>query len=121
MKKLIASIFILFSVLSLAPIAYANTELTVNSVNSQGWLFNADPSYTTPYSFATSQKSMGDGSLYVAPIGSAPADKFIASKVLNVPIAEFTSISYDFMIAGNGDAVDANQFYLNVYANLPDQ
>ncbi len=89
---------------------------TAAGENMDGWLFNRDATTSTPYEFNDDQVSIGDGSLYVMPIGSNPSDKFIAELFLNEEIANVDDISYDFLIAGNGDSTDASQFYMNVYA-----
>lgn len=121
-KKLAAgvSMALITPLFVLAPVANAaiSTE-TVTQINTQGWVFNGDPGTSTPYNFTDAKASIGEGSLYVEPIGANPSDKFIAAKPVNTVISDIASISYDFMIAGNGDVADANQFYLNVYANLP--
>lgn len=84
------------------------------------WLFNRDASTSSPYTFSLAQRSIGGGSLYVEPIdGSQPADKFIAEQFSGGLVADLSSISYDFLIAGSGDAGDASHFYLNVYTRLP--
>lgn len=99
--------------------AYAATT-TVTPSNPQGWIFNGDPTTATPYEFSEAEFSTGEGSLYVNPIGDTnPRDKFIAALPLGIPVADLDSVSYDFLIAGDGTVVDANQFYLNVYTNLP--
>lgn len=86
--------------------------------NQPGWLFNRDASTSTPFEFNTDEASIGDGSLYILPIGTNPADKFIAEDFINSPMAEVNSISYDFMIGPNGTASDENEFYMSVYANF---
>lgn len=95
------------------------STLVVTSANQQGWVFNPDPVNATPYEFTTDKESIGSGSLYVKPIAATPAKKFIATKALNIPVSSLNSLAYDFLIAGNGTAASANQFYLNVYTNLP--
>lgn len=105
--------------LAVAPIANAATStMVVMPSNHQGWVFNGDPATATPYEFNEDKASTGEGSLYVMPIGGTAANKFIASKVMGVPVADFESVAYDFLIAGDGTAADAQQFYLNVYTNL---
>ena len=99
--------------------ASTTSKKVVTEANKQGWMFNPDPTNATPYNFTEDQASIGDGSLYVQPIGANPLHKFIASKTLGTLVSDFESISYDFMIAGNGDASDASQFYLNIYTNTP--
>ncbi|MBA3757518.1 hypothetical protein H0X09_01485 [Candidatus Saccharibacteria bacterium] len=94
-----------------------NTKV-VTAANTQGWVFNPDPTNATPYNFTENQYSIGDGSLYVQPIGSTAAHKFIAAKTLGTPVSTFESVAYDFLIAGNGTVADADQFYLNVYTKL---
>lgn len=93
--------------------------IVVSSNNENGWTFNPDPVYATPYEFNYEQASVGNGSLEVEPIGSTPAHKFIAAKTMGIPVADLNSIAYDFLIAGDGTASDAAHFYLNVYTNLP--
>lgn len=96
----------------------AASTVVVTPANNQGWVFNPDPANATPYNFTEDEASIGQGSLFVQPIGASPAQKFIATKTLNTPVANVNSIAYDFMIAGNGTIASANQFYLNVYTNL---
>lgn len=91
---------------------------TAAGENQPGWLFNRDASTATPFEFNTDEASIGDGSLYVLPIGANAADKFIAENFLNELIANIDSISYDFLIGSGGDASDENEFYMNVYANF---
>ena len=95
------------------------STLVVTSANQQGWVFNPDPANATPYEFTTAKESIGSGSLYVKPIGTPAAKKFIATKAINIPVANLNSVAYDFLIAGNGTNASANQFYLNIYTNLP--
>lgn len=84
--------------------------------NQPGWMFNRDTSTQTPYEFTLDQASAGSaGSLYIPAIGTNPSDKFIAEDFLSTPIADITSISYDFRL--NGVANPA-QFYMSVYANF---
>lgn len=93
----------------------AASTVTVTPSDNQGWVFNGDPTNATPYQFNEDQASLGEGSLFVEPIDGVGAHKFIAAKTLNVPSPSLTSVSYDFMIAGDGVSGDAKQFYLNVY------
>ncbi len=95
------------------------TTVIVRPSNTQGWGFNLDSTTSTPYTFTNDQHSIGAGSLYVPPISTTAADKFIAIKPLNMPAADLTNIAYDFMVAGNGTAASAHQFYLNIYVNQP--
>ena len=77
-------------------------------------------STATTYEFNTDEASIGSGSLYVLPIGSTPADKFIAENFVSTPVSNFNSVSYDFNMAGNASLASPNsakQFYLNIYAN----
>ena len=99
--------------------APATQTLVVSPANQQSWVFNPDPVNATPYEFNTDEFSIGTGSLYVEPISATPAKKFIALKSLNIPATDLNSIAYDFLIAGNGTPASANQFYLNVYTNVP--
>ncbi len=107
----------------LAPALAADSTIVVTGntsagENQPGWLFNRDLSTATEYEFNDDAASIGVGSLYVLPIGANASDKFIAENFLNTAIADVNSISYDFMIAGSGDDADAEQFYMNVYANF---
>ena len=87
--------------------------------NQPGWLFNRDASTSTPIQFNTDESSAGLGSLFVEPIGSDPADKFVGEYFYLDSVDGFESFSYDFLISGSGGSADAVQFYLNVYTNLP--
>lgn len=91
---------------------------TAAAENSPGWLFNRDTSTATPFTFTTDQHSLGQGSLYVQPIGTNAADKFIGENFVNTPITDVTSISYDFMIGPHGASTQEEQFYMSVYANF---
>lgn len=86
--------------------------------NQPGWLFNRDVTTSTPFEFNTDEASIGNGSLYVKPIGANAADKFIAENFINAPIADVNSISYDFLIGSGGVATEEEQFYMSVYANF---
>lgn len=120
MKKIFASIAVTLAFLAFAPSALAvATTLTVNPDNQQGWLLNPDASNDTAYTFTNAYHSLGTGSLYAGPIDSTAAHKFIAVKPLGILVSDLSSLSYDFKIAGNGDVGDANQFYLNIYTNVP--
>ncbi len=127
-KFKIASIVTALATLFASPaMALADGPLVVTQTNDQGWVFNRDTTTQTPYEFNEDDASLGEGSLYVLPITNTDTsgnpdrlDKFVAELPLNVPVDTFNSVSYDFLIAGNGDSADANQFYLNVYATLPD-
>ncbi len=91
---------------------------TAADENYPGWLFNRDPNNTTPIEFTTDEAVIGNGSLYVEPLSSTPAKKFIGEFFAFQDISELESFSYDFMVGPGGDEVsDANEFYLNVYAN----
>lgn len=99
--------------------AAGTTTVRVDGEGVGDWQFNPDADNATPYEFSLDQASIGYGSLYVDPISSTEgARKFIAAKVIDVDAVTFDAFSYDFLIAGNGDASDANEFYLNVYVNL---
>jgi hypothetical protein len=100
-----------------AATAVTSSTVVVNS-NTAPWYFNADPANTTPYTFNTAASSIGSGSLYVLPIGTTPADKFTADNIINTPVANINSLSYDFKIGATGNPSQANQFYMNVYANF---
>ena len=107
----------------MASAAHGTTEVVTGDTSTgygqQGWLFNRDTSTSTPYEFNNEEYSIGTGSLYVEPIGPTAADKFIGEYFTgNMLVSEFESLSYDFQIAGDGDASDANEFYTNVHANF---
>lgn len=124
MKKLLSLLAVFSLVVLLVPqAALGATTVVVNGntaagENQPGWLFNRDVATSTPYEFNDDQASIGNGSLYVKPIGANPADKFIGENFLNTPIANVNSISYDFMIGSGGVATEEEQFYMNVYANF---
>ncbi len=116
----IAALF-LFSVTVLAADStVVVTGDTSAGENQPGWLFNRDEDTDTPFEFNSDEASIGAGSLYVLPIGANPSDKFIAENFLATPVSLVNALSYDFLIAESGDADDAEQFYLNVYANIDD-
>ncbi len=91
---------------------------TTSVENTSGWMFGRDPGNYTPHEFNTNQASIGQGSLYVLPIGTPAAAKFIGENFINTAIANVNTISYDFMIGSGGTVADANHFYMNVYANF---
>ena len=93
------------------------TGNTAPAENQPGWMFNRDLSTSTPYAFDADKASIGSGSLHILPIGSNASDKFIAENFIKTAVADLNSISYDFLIGGTGTVSDAQQFYLNVYAN----
>jgi hypothetical protein len=105
----------------LALTASSVTAATVVRLDENGdgdWLFNRDASTSTPYRFTTDAASTGDGSLFVDPIGSSPSDKFIAEQFVDTTAGAFESVSYDFSVA-SGSATAYQQFYLNVYVEMP--
>jgi hypothetical protein len=106
--------------LATATASAATTTVRVDESGDAGWTFNPDPANATPYHFTTDEQSIGSGSLFVEPISATPAHKFIGGLVLGVPVTDLSSISYDFLIAGNGTVADASDFYLNVYATIDD-
>ena len=92
------------------------TGNTAAGNNQPGWLFNRDS--TGAFSFNLGNASIGFGSLDVGPISSTPSDKFVGENFINTAIADVDSISYDFKIGSGGTVADADQFYMNVYANF---
>lgn len=118
LKKLLAGLGASLLLTMSVPAMVLASTTTVTPANNQGWVFNPDPSNATPYEFNDDEASTGVGSLYVQPIGNTPTHKFIAKKNLGIPTSDLISVSYDFLIAGDGTAADANQFYLNVYTNV---
>lgn len=109
------------------------TKNTSMGENLPGWMFNRDLSTSTPYEFSMDEASIGSGSLYVKPIANnymgengnckggvdqTGCNKFVSENFLNKSISDVKSIAYDFMIGSGGEASDAGQFYMNVYANF---
>jgi hypothetical protein len=117
-----SAVVLAFSAIAQQASALTSTQVVTGNTsageNQPGWLFNRDLSTSTPYEFNTDEASIGAGALYVKPIGATPANKFIAENFINKPVADVNSISYDFKIGAGGTAADANQFYMNVYANF---
>ena len=124
MKKiLLLPAFALAFVLGGAVLVSAATTVLVTGntstgENLPGWMFNRDLTTATPFEFNTDQASISVGSLNVLPIGTNPADKFVAENFINTPIADVHSIAYDFRIGSGGTNASAHQFYMNVYANF---
>jgi hypothetical protein len=100
-----------------SPTTIVVTGNTSAAENDPGWMFNRDASTSSPYGFTDLVQSIGTGSLQVLPIGSNPADKFIAELFLLQPMADVEDISYDFQL-GADDAGLEEQFYMSVYANF---
>ena len=123
-KTMLAGLLSAATVLTLAGSAYAADSTVVVTgdtsagENQPGWLFNRDASTSTPFEFTSDKASIGNGSVYILPIGSNPSDKFIAENFINTAIADINEVSYDFLIGNGGEVSDANQFYMNVYANF---
>jgi len=115
---IITAMLVALSATALTQLASAVDSTTVVTGDAAPWVFNGDPDNATPIEFNEDQSSIGAGALYVLPIGAAPAHKFIGRHIMPTDVSEVKSISYDFMIAGSGDAGDSNKFYLNVYANI---
>lgn len=102
-----------------AAVAAHETEVDVYKNGDGGWSFNRDPDNATPYNFSTEEASLGYGSLYVEPLSAVDGPrKFIAELDLNVDVSEFNEIKYDFLV-DTEDVTDTEEFYLNVYTNLP--
>jgi hypothetical protein len=116
----IAAVLSVAGALVVAGTALAGSGTIKVQKNGDGnWAFNPDAANATPYEFSLAQRSIGGGSLYVEPIGPPNAHKFIANQPMGTLVSDLQSISYDFLIAGNGDSGDAEQFYLNVYTFMP--
>ncbi len=94
------------------------TGNTASAENEPGWMFGRDLTNDTPFAFDTVDANIGDGALHVLPIGATPAQKFIAEYFLMDALADLESFSVDFKIGPAGDSSDADQVYLNVYANF---
>lgn len=96
-------------------------EITGNTSageNLPGWMFNRDTNTDTPIEFNDTQALIGEGSLEVFPIGANASDKFIGEYFWNGKIEDLESFVYNFKIGAGGVNADANEFYLNVYANF---
>ena len=95
---------------------------TAAAENQPGWMFDRDPANTTPFEFTTAAAKIGMGSLYVEPIGDNPPAKFIAELFLLSDLDDLEKVSYDIQLGPNSPTRthDAEQFYMNVYTNLPD-
>ena len=101
-----------------APGVFSVSGDTSLGENSEGWLFNRDTNNATPIEFNADEASVGSGSLYVEQLSSSVgARKFIGEYFISTEIADINAISYDYKIGAGGDASDANEFYMNVYAN----
>ena len=116
---IIATLFVAVAAMSPASAAHVVriSGDTAAAENDPGWMFNRDPDTSTPFAFDREAASIGDGALHVLPIGATPADKMIAELFTDSAVAT-TSLGYDFKIGPGGTAADANEFYLNVYANF---
>lgn len=95
---------------------------TAAGENQAGWMFDRDPANTTPFEFTTAAAKIGMGSLYVKPIGDNASAKFIAELFLLSDLDDLEKVSYDIQLGPNSPTRthDAEQFYMNVYTNLPD-
>jgi hypothetical protein len=117
--RVAAVVAVIGALFVVGPAAASADTVKVRQDGDAGWDFNPDPANATPYHFSLAEASIGAGSLFVEPIGSTPAHKFIANYPMGTLVSDLQSLSYDFMIAGNGTIADANEFYLNVYTNYP--
>jgi len=105
-----------FNVLTTTVVVSGNTA---SGENQPGWMFSRDAANATAIEFSSTTASIGAGSLYVLPISSTTAArKFIGEYFALTPIADIESFAYDFKMGTTSEAGDANQFYLNVYANF---
>jgi hypothetical protein len=97
----------------------AGATVVINQTPQQcTWQFQQDAENVTAGGFSAEAASIGTGSLKAGPIGSTAVEKYIAENFIATPVADVTSIGYDFKIGGTGDAGDAQQIYMNVYANI---
>jgi hypothetical protein len=97
----------------------AGATVVINQTPQQcTWQFQRDSDNATAGGFSAEAASIGTGSLKAGPIGSNAVEKYVAEDFIAKPVADLTSIGYDFKIGGTGDAGDAQQIYLNVYANI---
>lgn len=94
---------------------YTITGNTTAVENGDGWIFNRDAANATPTQFAYGNASTGTGALYVQPLSaSVGAKKFVGEHFIFTPMSEINEITVDYKL---GPATNANQVYLNVYAN----
>ena len=104
-----------------AGVARADTTVvsgdTASGENQPGWAFARDASNAVPYEFVLGNASTGKGSLHVPPIPAPSVKKFIAEHFVFLPVADFTSLSWDYLMAGASPS--ASSFYINVYVTLP--
>ncbi len=108
----------LLSAGSAAVAAHVN-EVDVFQNGDSGWNLNPDPGNATPYKFSTQEASLGFGSLRVEPLSADDAArKFIGILPLSADVADFSAINYDFFV-DTANVTDTEEFYLNIYANLP--
>lgn len=103
---------LLFALATLLPLPAAT--ITVTPSNLQGWTIT--PNGTVPYSFAP-PASTGVGSLQFGPIdGSAPVNQFLMiTPILDLAMASFISLQYDFYIAPGSIANSHQQLSAEVY------
>ena len=97
----------------------AGSTVVINQTPQQcTWQFQRDADNATAGGFTNEAASIGSGSLKGGPIGTNPAEKYIAENFNAAPVADLTSIGYDFKIGDSVSATDYKQLYLNVYANI---
>jgi hypothetical protein len=99
----------------------AANPVVINHTPSQcTWQFQRDPANATMGGFTNEAHSIGSGSLKAGPISDVPAEKYVAEDFIATPVADLTSIAYDFQIHTHTatPTTDYKHFYLNVYANF---
>ncbi|MFN3257696.1 MAG: HYR domain-containing protein [Ilumatobacter sp.] len=98
------------------------TEQAAAFEPSSGWDIGRDVNNLAPFEFNEDEASIGNGALRVGPVTNTikgAADKLITEYWINQPTSAFESISYDILVDTPTPAADANEFYLNIYTNLP--
>lgn len=120
-KFAVAFSAVVMSLMLVAPAIADSTVVVMGDTsageNQPGWMFNRDVTTSTPYEFNTDEASIGDGSLYVMPIGATASNKLIAENFVRTDMGDINSITYDFMMGAGAEAGDYAHFYMNVYAN----
>mgnify|MGYP006952621728 CR=1 FL=1 len=126
-KLVLSFLTIAFVCMFATAVAAQTTTEVVNGDTAAGENILADPGFKfardlccdTPYDFTDDQQSIGNGSLFVLPLGSAPGDKFIGELFLYEQLANIDTISVDYKFA-TGSVVNPDHVYFVAYVNGPD-
>jgi hypothetical protein len=118
---LLLAITPVFAAASYERVSGNTVDTTLGENGSTGWWFARDANNAVPYEFNNNQATIGTGSLYVFPLPSVPAKKFIAEnfvlETLDNPAS--LSISFDYFLASSAASASQNYAYLNLYVNFP--